>query len=110
MAPLILSPTIESSLRLMSAESEVRRRIQERGKITFAEFIEIALYWPQGGYYSGREPVGAQGDYYTSPAVHPAFGALLAVQLFQMWREMGSPAVFTAVSYTHLTLPTNREE
>ena len=97
MAPLILSPTIESSLRLMSAESEVRRRIQERGKITFAEFIEIALYWPQGGYYSGREPVGAQGDYYTSPAVHPAFGALLAVQLFQMWREMGSPAVFTVL-------------
>ena len=81
----------------MSAESEVRRRIQELGKITFAEFIEIALYWPQGGYYSGREPVGAQGDYYTSPAVHPAFGALLAVQLFQMWREMGSPAVFTVL-------------
>ena len=97
MAPLILSPTIESSLRLMSAESEVRRRIQERGKITFAEFIEIALYWPQGGYYSGREPVGAQGDYYTSPAVHPAFGALLAVQLFQMWREISSPAVFTVL-------------
>ena len=81
----------------MSAESEVRRRIQERGKITFAEFIEIALYWPQGGYYSGREPVGAQGDYYTSPAVHPAFGALLAVQLFQMWREISSPAVFTVL-------------
>lgn len=84
----------------MSAESEIKRRIRKRGesgKITFAEFMSVALYWPHGGYYTGREPVGAQGDYYTSPAVHPAFGALLAVQLFQMWREMGSPSTFTVL-------------
>ncbi len=84
----------------MSAESEVRRRIQERGergKITFAEFMEVALYWPRGGYYTGQERVGAGGDYYTSPAVHPAFGALLAVQLYQMWREMGRPSPFTVL-------------
>ena len=81
----------------MKAESEVRRRIQERGKITFAEFMEIALYWPQGGYYAGREPTGECGDYYTSPAVHPAFGALLAVQLYQMWRLMDRPASFTVL-------------
>jgi len=81
----------------MSAESEVRRRIQERGKITFAEFMEIALYWPQGGYYTDREPVGAVGDYYTSPAVHPAFGALLAVQLYQMWQLMERPFPFTVL-------------
>jgi SAM-dependent MidA family methyltransferase len=84
----------------MSAESEIRRRIQEHGehgKITFAEFLSVAMYWPHGGYYTGREPVGAQGDYYTSPAVHPAFGALLAVQLFQMWREMDCPSPFTVL-------------
>ena len=81
----------------MSAESEVRRRIHEHGKITLAEFMEIALYWPQGGHYTGREPVGAQGDFYTSPAVHPAFGALLAVQLFQMWRILGDPSPFTVL-------------
>ena len=81
----------------MSAESEVRRRIQKRGKITFVEFLEIALYWPQGGYYTGPERVGADGDYYTSPAVHPVFGALLAVQLYQMWRLMDRPAPFTVL-------------
>ena len=79
----------------MSAESEVRRRIQERGKITFAEFMEIALYWPQGGYYTGPERVESVGDYYTSPAAHPVFGALLAIQLYQMWRLMDRPAPFT---------------
>ena len=58
----------------MSAELEDRRRIQERGKITIAEFMDVALYWPRAGYYTGREPIGAVGDYYTSPAVHPAYG------------------------------------
>lgn len=81
----------------MNAEYEVRRRIDERGKITFAEFMDVALYWPQGGYYTVREPVGAQGDFYTSPAVHPAFGALLAVQLFQMWRQLGQPPTFSVL-------------
>ena len=37
------------------------------------------------------------GDYYTSPAVHPAFGALLAVQLFRMWQLMEEPSDFTVV-------------
>ena len=87
----------------MSPEPEIRRRIAESGPITFAEFMEVALYWPQGGYYSARDPVGgsdpigAEGDYYTSPLVHPAFGALLAVQLFQMWQIMDRPAEFTVV-------------
>jgi SAM-dependent MidA family methyltransferase len=88
----------------MSPEPEIRRRIAERGPITFAEFMEVALYWPRGGYYAARDPVGgsedrigAEGDYYTSPLVHPAFGALLAVQLFQMWQIMERPAPFTVV-------------
>ena len=81
----------------MSAEGEIHRRIRERGPITFAEFMELALFWPRGGYYLSPERVGASGDYYTSPLVHPAFGALLAVQLFQMWRLLGRPSPFTVV-------------
>lgn len=81
----------------MSAEAEIRRRIRERGPLTFAEFMEAALFWPQGGYYLQREPIGPSGDYYTSPLIHPAFGALLAVQLFQMWQLMGRPEPFTVV-------------
>lgn len=81
----------------MSAEAEIRRKIEDDGPITFAEFMRLALYWPQGGYYTAGEPVGSSGDYYTSPSAHPAFGALLAVQLVQMWRLMGHPDPFTVV-------------
>ena len=79
----------------MSPEAEIRRRIRERGRITFAEFMELALYSPGGGYYMGRETVGPSGDYYTSPLVHPAFGALLSVQLFQLWQLLDRPDPFT---------------
>ena len=89
----------------MTAEAEIRRRIRERGPITFAEFMEAALYWPGGGYYSGGDshtgdetsPFGPTGDYYTSPMAHPAFGALLAVQLYQFWLLLDRPSPFPVV-------------
>ena len=81
----------------MTAEAEIRRRIAARGAITFAEFMELALYHPQSGYYTSGERIGASGDYYTSPAVHPAFGAMLAVQLLQMWQLLSRPSSFTVV-------------
>ena len=69
------------------AERAIRRRIARHGPITFAEFMATALYAP-GGYYT-RTTAGV--DYYTSPQVHPAFGALLAVQLFHLWTLLERP-------------------
>ena len=81
----------------MTAEAEIRRRIAAYGRLTFAEFMDVALYHSVGGYYTSGERVGASGDYYTSPSAHPAFGGLLAVQLFQMWQLMGRPLPFTII-------------
>lgn len=54
-------------------------KIDEQGPITFAEFMELALYHPAYGYYtSGESNIGKDGDFYTSPHVHKAFGAVLA--------------------------------
>ena len=75
------------------AERAIRRRIARHGPITFAEYMARALYGP-GGYYT-RNSAGS--DYYTSPQVHPAFGALLAVQLFQFWRLLGRPEPFFVI-------------
>ena len=77
-------------------EGEIRRRISRRGKITFREFMELALYWPDGGYYAGSH-LGGPGDYYTSPAAHPVFGALICVHLYQMWMALGRPDPFWVV-------------
>ena len=81
------------------AEGAVRAAIEAKGRITFAEFMELALYGPGGYYVVGGEAarIGAAGDFFTSPHAHPAFGALIAVQLEQMWRLMGRPERFDVV-------------
>lgn len=73
-------------------------RIAEQGRITFADFMTACLYEPGLGYYTspGRK-VGAEGDFYTSITVHAAFGRVIAREIAQMWRSMGSPAGFTLV-------------
>ena len=69
---------------------EIVNLINKRGKIAFADFMGLALYHPEHGYYtSGKEKIGKKGDYYTSSDVHPVFGELIARQLEQMWRLMG---------------------
>ena len=81
----------------MSAEDEIRSRIAMRGRISFAEFMEVALYHPVSGYYSRRAVPASRDDYYTSPAAHPAFGALIAVALWRMWNALDGPPVFHAI-------------
>jgi SAM-dependent MidA family methyltransferase len=72
-------------------------RIAQQGAITFAEFMEIALYH-EAGYYSHRASVmGQRGDFFTSVHLGDAFGAMLAVQLVEMWQRLGSPASFDLV-------------
>ena len=78
------------------AELEIRRRIETSAAITFAEFMDVALYHPDG-YYANRGRIGAGGDYFTSPVAHPAFGALACVQLETMWQILGHPDPFWVI-------------
>lgn len=85
------------SIPANSARLAIQRRIAERGRITFAEFMELALYHPIGGYYRKSGRISAQGDFYTSPSLHPAFGALLAISLRSMWQRLGEPRRFDVI-------------
>ncbi len=69
--------------------SKVARIISEeidvRGAISFARFMELALYCPDFGYYEAEEDrIGRGGDFYTSVSVGSVFGELLAWQ-FAEW-------------------------
>ncbi len=79
---------------------KIGEEIRAHGPITFARFMELALYCPGLGYYtSPRTRIGKEGDFYTSPHVHPLFGTLIAVQLREMWARLGEPAPFTVVEF-----------
>ena len=72
--------------------------IDRGGPVTFAWFMEQALYHPERGYYSsGRAKIGRQGDYFTSVSVGPLFGRLMAAQFAEAWEVLGRPAEFTIV-------------
>jgi SAM-dependent MidA family methyltransferase len=74
----------------VSALDLVLHRIRERGPMTIAEFMEIALYHPAHGYYArAAQRSGRAGDFFTSVDVSPVFGELLAVQFEEMWRILG---------------------
>lgn len=109
--------------------AEICRAISEAGgRITFAQFMELALYHPQHGYYtgsaveghetarsasapypqpdvvgragSGRRPrIGKAGDYFTSVSVGPLFGRILARQFQQFCAELGNPPEFEVVEF-----------
>jgi SAM-dependent MidA family methyltransferase len=67
----------------VSVASIIYDEIRRTGPITFARFMELALY-AQGGYYEKRLEIGKAGDFYTSISVGPLFGQLL-VRRFAKW-------------------------
>ncbi len=59
--------------------AEIRRN---SGWISFARYMELALYAPGLGYYSaGSRKLGAAGDFVTAPELSPLFGRVLARQI-----------------------------
>jgi SAM-dependent MidA family methyltransferase len=55
------------------------------GWISFARYMEIALYEPGLGYYAGATwKLGAQGDFVTAPELGSLFGRTLARELKEL--------------------------
>ncbi len=80
------------------AYCEITRRIAAFGPMTFAEFMGLALYWHDGGYYASSGPRwGASGDYITSIDVSPVFSRTIAKQVEEVWRILGRPSGFELI-------------
>jgi SAM-dependent MidA family methyltransferase len=64
------------------------------GLITFARFMELALYAPGLGYYAaGARKFGEAGDFVTAPELSPLFSQCLAQQCQQLLRHLGGGAI-----------------
>ena len=78
------------------AARAIAARIREHGPISFAAFMAAALYDAAGGYYrSGRPTVGREGDFLTSPELHPLFGYAIAATAAANWDARGRPPSYT---------------
>lgn len=76
----------QHSARLIEA---IRREIIDQGGwISFARYMELALYATGLGYYTaGAHKFGEAGDFITAPELSPLFGRTLARQVAQIMEE-----------------------
>jgi SAM-dependent MidA family methyltransferase len=80
--------------------ARIHAEIERDGPITFARFMELALYDPLGGYYrAAAARPGRGGDFLTAPETHPIFGAALARGLTDVWQRLDRPEPFVLREY-----------
>jgi NADH dehydrogenase [ubiquinone] 1 alpha subcomplex assembly factor 7 len=75
----------------------IREIIREDGPMTLDRYMTLCLGHPQHGYYMTRDPLGAQGDFTTSPEISQIFGELIGVWVAQVWQSLGSPRHFALI-------------
>jgi len=82
----------------MDLETRIRERIHREGAVSFAEYMELALYEPTEGFFTRGGGAGRAGrDFVTSPEVGSLFGMVIARALDDAWRRMGEPDPFVVV-------------
>jgi SAM-dependent MidA family methyltransferase len=95
-------PGLDMSAPLPESDPALLRRIQGEirgaGPMTFARFMELALYDPEAGYYTrvDGDPSGPgrAADFLTAPESHPLFGWAIARHLESVWEALGRPSRF----------------
>lgn len=83
---MLISATDEHAAKRHHALTAlIQQEADRRGFISFARFMELALYAPGLGFYEHRgKAIGQKGDFFTSVSVGPLFGELLACH-FERW-------------------------
>jgi len=72
-------------LQIADCKLQIAELIRERGPLTVAAFMDLALYDPALGYYArAAQRSGRAGDFFTSVDVGSLFGELLEVQLAEL--------------------------
>ncbi len=80
--------------------ARIRAEIERDGPITFARFMDLALYDPAGGYYRAEAArPGREGDFLTAPEAHPIFGAALGRAVADAWDRLDHPDPFVLREY-----------
>ncbi|MGE0212300.1 MAG: class I SAM-dependent methyltransferase [Parvibaculaceae bacterium] len=80
-------------------ETEIKRLIRADGPMPVERYMALCLTHPEHGYYTGRDPFGARGDFITAPEVSQVFGELIGVWCVTEWEIMGKPQPFSLVEF-----------
>ncbi len=84
-------PGSDAAQRSKALSVRIRQEINNHGgRISFARFMEMALYHPEFGYYNSYDiKIGAKGDFVTAPEISPLFAQCIARQVRQIAEIFG---------------------
>ncbi len=83
-------PVADAQVLSQALCAALRKEIRAIGELSFARYMEIALYEPGLGYYSaGSRKFGEHGDFVTAPEISPLFSRCLARQCAQVFGAIG---------------------
>jgi SAM-dependent MidA family methyltransferase len=83
----------------MSLPEIIAEKIKREGPVSFRDFMEMSLYYPELGYYTSiNDKIGKNGDFYTSSNLTSIFGAIIGKQIEEMWQVAGMEP-FTIIEY-----------
>ncbi|HEY0562908.1 MAG TPA: SAM-dependent methyltransferase [Methylophilus sp.] len=87
--PTLPVPTAQALAHSAALTSHIQQKIiGNKGWTDFASFMQMALYTPHLGYYSGgAQKFGIGGDFVTAPEISPLFAKTLARQVCQVLIE-----------------------
>lgn len=78
-----------------SLQHKITSQIKQKGMISFAEFMQMALYEPGLGYYSaGLAKLGSSGDFVTAPEMGPLFARCHATCFAEVLPHLSQPILF----------------
>jgi SAM-dependent MidA family methyltransferase len=92
--PRLILPDPPDALKAMSRKlvGRIRERERSEGFLSFADYMEMALYEPGLGYYSaGLTKLGEQGDFITAPELGTVFARCLANQIAEVGEALDGP-------------------
>ncbi|MEK9939781.1 MAG: class I SAM-dependent methyltransferase, partial [Methylotenera sp.] len=85
------TPNAQAQTQSQQLAVLIQQQIQQnQGWLSFADFMQSALYTPGLGYYSGgAKKFGLGGDFVTAPEISSLFGRSLANQAAQVLSSTG---------------------
>jgi SAM-dependent MidA family methyltransferase len=85
-------PGHDELMRSKALSRHIRQEMaRQNGSITFENFMQLALYHPEFGYYNADSfALGKHGDFTTAPEISPLFAKCFARQIRQIHTELGS--------------------
>ena len=77
----------------------LKTEIETQGPMTIARYMELALGHAEHGYYMTRDPLGADGDFITSPEISQMFGEMLGLWAAMVWQGLDAPDPVNVVEF-----------